>query len=234
MNGIKILLYHSIGRVDPMDRLGIRIEPEAFYGQVKFLKDSGFNVTTLSEAASYIKDGLPIPQGTVVVTFDDGYKDNIVEAAPVLEEFGFRGTFFVTTEYINGVKTSPKRPWQRWECLSEGDIRELARRGHEIGSHGARHVDLRTLDEASRGEELRRSKERISALIAGDADVFSYPYGYYDAALASMVKRQGYKAACTIEDGINNPGSDPYRLKRITILKDDTDTYYRERLKEGN
>ncbi|MFH1753525.1 MAG: polysaccharide deacetylase family protein [Candidatus Omnitrophota bacterium] len=112
MKGIGILLYHSVGRVDPRDTLGIRIDEDGFFEQMRSLKERDYSVLTLKDAVSLIAGNGEAPERAVVITFDDGYKDNLVAAAPVLERFGFRATFFVTTGYIGSVKTSPKREWR--------------------------------------------------------------------------------------------------------------------------
>ncbi len=218
MNGITILLYHSVGKVDPRDSLGIRTDEGKFFDQMRSLKEGGYSVLALRDAVSLIIEDGEIPKKAVAITFDDGYKDNILTAAPVLERFGFFATFFMTTSYIGTVKTSPKRAWQSWECMEAGDLCELIKRGHDIGSHAVSHVDLTGLDENARKEELKESKEKLEGLIKRRVDLFSYPYGCFDVDLARAVKEEGYSAACTIISGANGGGSDPYRLKRTEIL----------------
>ena len=230
MDGITILLYHSVGRIDPRDSLGIRIDEGKFFDQMRSLKEDGYNVLALRDAVSLIIEDREIPKKAVTITFDDGYRDNILAAAPVLEGFGFFATFFVTTDYIGTFKTSPKRAWQNWECMEAGDICELIKRGHDIGSHAASHVDLTGLDENARKEELKWSKERLEDLVNKSVDLFSYPYGRFDADLAGSVKEAGYSAACTIIPGTNGLGADLYRLKRIEILNSDTNADFKARV----
>ena len=228
----KILLYHSVGEVDPEDELGIRIERDAFYSQMEFLKEDGYDLVTLKNAVDRIENRRDMPHKAVAVTFDDGYRDNIVNAAPVLEEFGFRATFFMAVDYIGGVKTSPKRDWQRWECMDGDDLVRLQDKGHIIGSHGLRHVDLTELDKKEQKNELRLSRERLGSLLKSPVDLFSYPYGSFNEGLARGVKEEGYKAACTIVPGANDADTDLYGLKRIEIVKGDTLADFKKKINE--
>jgi peptidoglycan/xylan/chitin deacetylase (PgdA/CDA1 family) len=222
MSDIKILLYHSVGEVDPRDELGTRIDKDKFYDQIEFLKRYDYNVWALKEAVDCIKENKPVPQHTVVITFDDGYKDNITNAAPIIEKFDLRATFFITVDYIGKTKTSPKREWQHWKCMDEGDLAELTKRGHDLGSHALHHVDLTKLDMDAKREEINRSRDKIGSLSSRTVDFFSYPYGLFDDELADILREEGYKAACTIIAGGNDSSADLYRLKRTEIINSDS------------
>jgi len=229
MNPIRILLYHSIGVIHPADDLGIRIETERFRSQMSLLR-KGYAVCGLDEAVGFILQRRPAPAGAVVITFDDGYKDNLDTALPILDEAGFKAAFFVTVGYIGSVKTSPRRDWQSWRCMDKSDLGELTRRGHIVGSHGMTHLDMTKLDEDKRREELSRSKEAIALLAGKEAEFFSYPYGLFDDSIAALARDAGYKAACTTVTGPNTDQAGLYSLKRIEITRDDTDESFRRKL----
>ena len=232
MEGIKILLYHSVGKIDPEDNLGIRVDTDRFRSQMDFLK-MNYKIWTLREAVDCIRKRGPIPQKTAVITFDDGYKDNIVNAAPIMERQGLRATFFVTVDYIGGIKRNPKRDWQRWECMGWTDLESLINRGHNIGSHSLHHIDLRGITEYERERELKVSKEQFGTSLNETVDLFSYPYGYFDEGLISVLKKEGYNAACTTVKGANDGSADLYRLRRIEITGRDTQDSFKKKL-EGS
>jgi peptidoglycan/xylan/chitin deacetylase (PgdA/CDA1 family) len=229
MSEVRILLYHSVGEVDPGDELGIRVERGEFRRQMSAVKE-GFEVVSLREAVDRIEGRKPARQDSVVITFDDGYRDNHDAAAPILEELGLSATFFMTTGYIGGVKTSPKRPWQRWDCMTREDLADLENKGHCIGSHAVRHLDLRELDRPAQREELRRSRELLGSLLKGEVEFFSYPYGYFNSGLERLAKEEGYRAACTTMGGVNTRDTGLYRLKRIEIRREFTIDDIREKL----
>lgn len=230
MEGLRILLYHSVGDVDPRDNLGIRIDKENFLHQMKFLKENNYNVCRLTDAVDYIKRKSPIPNKTVAISFDDGYKDNALFALPIMEKFGFGAVFFVTVDYIGRVKTSPHRDWQHWECMGWDDLKDLIDRGYDIGSHSLHHIDLSKLDKEAREKELKLSKEMIESSLKEDIEFFSYPYGYFDEELLNIVKNVGYRAACTTTPGINTFTADLYKLKRTEIVNRDRLDSFRDKL----
>lgn len=222
MNDIKILLYHSVGKVDPQDELGTRVEKQRFFDQMRFLRDNNYNVCMLRDAVNYIKNKKVIPKKSVAITFDDGYKDNLLNAAPIMEEFNIWATFFVTVSYIGRIKTSPKRIWQHWKCMDLSDLKRLIKRGHDIESHSMHHVDLTKLDATARRAELSLSKRALESLLNIKIDFFSYPYGYFDKELQEEVGGEGYKAACSTVTGGNTETTGLYELRRIEIAKTDT------------
>jgi len=233
MNGIKILLYHSVGDVDPRDELGIRVAKEDFYRQMKFLKEDGYRVCTLADAVTNIEGKTPLEGKRAVITFDDGYRDNILNASPIMEGFSFTATFFVTVSYIGTVKRSPERKWQSWECMGWDELRQLIKRRHIIGSHCVRHLDLHRLTAEERIEELKSSKETLESELDTKIDFLSYPYGSFDDRLTMLAKKTGYKAACTVAAGLNSRTTDPFRLKRIEIVRQDSEKDFKDKLEKS-
>lgn len=227
--GIRILLYHSVGKIDPRDNLGIRVDKDKFCSQMKILKEENHGVISLKEAADSIKKK-SIPKDSVVITFDDGYKDNITYAAPVMEKMGLRATFFINVSYIGGVKTNPERAWQRWECMEWADLGELTKRGHTIGSHSYHHISLAKFNKETQEKELKSSKDMLGLSLNKGIEFLSYPYGHFDENVMEAAKKAGYLAACTTEDGINDEASDLFTLRRTEITAKDDEESFRYKL----
>jgi len=91
---IPVLMYHSIAYEKGND---LRVPPEKLRQEMQIIKDNGFTPITLDELYSHFNDEVALPQKPIVITFDDGYKDNCENALPVLKEFGFKATVFVIT-----------------------------------------------------------------------------------------------------------------------------------------
>lgn len=222
----KILLYHSVSKIDQRDNLGIRIGKEDFYRQMSFLKSERYTILPLREAIDCLRKGNKLPHGALSLTFDDGYRDNVTDALPVLEDMSFKATFFVSLGYINGVKTDPYREWQRWECMDWDDLRCLADKGYDIGSHGCHHIDLCKFTRDARDEELTVSKRKIKERLNKDIVLFSYPYGSFDSELVCAAREAGYEAACTTSPGANGYDTDLFKLHRTEITaKDNLDDF---------
>jgi peptidoglycan/xylan/chitin deacetylase (PgdA/CDA1 family) len=125
----------------------------------------------------------PATEQPIYITFDDGGRGAYRHAAPALERRGWRGHFFVATDYIN-------QP----EFLSEAEIAELHHRGHVVGSHSASHPlrMARCSREQLRGE-WTRSVERLAEIIGAPVTVASVPGGLYSTAVAEEADRAGIR-----------------------------------------
>jgi peptidoglycan/xylan/chitin deacetylase (PgdA/CDA1 family) len=228
---IRILCYHRVCDLpqtqDIMDLLNV--SPALFDRQMSFLMRHGYNVITLEKLIEYKESKIKPPAKTVVITFDDGYRDNYVNAFPILEKYSFKGTFFIVTDYIDSdrifswLKLGEKslRHYQEnkegWLPLQSKDIQEMSSRGACFGSHTRTHRSLIKVSEAEAMEELAVSRQRLEDILRKPVYGFSYPYGEAGTTVKNPVKAAGYRAAVLTEGSNNTMGSDFLGLKRITI-----------------
>jgi peptidoglycan/xylan/chitin deacetylase (PgdA/CDA1 family) len=190
-----------------------------------------FVPVTLTELLDRMDAGLDISR-RVVITFDDGYRDNLERAAPILERHGLPACFFITTGFM-GTEIVP--PWDEAngvpsEWMSWDEVRALRGRGFEMGAHTLTHVDLGR----SRGEEaereIRDSGARLAAELGGDAvDLFAYPFGGRDKLSDENRLRAaeaGYRCCAAAYGGLVSPGCDRFRLPRVAVTGWDPDPYH--------
>lgn len=173
-----------------------------FRKQMQYLKDRGWQGTCVGEALR-CKD-----LQTVVITFDDGCETDLTVAAPVLAEAGFRATFYV----VVGAIGHPGR-------LSLRQLRELDRRGGEIGCHSMTHPHLTELDEDQMRLEIQGAKTRLEDMLAKPVDHFSCPGGRWNRKVARIAREAGYLSVTTSRIGVNRAGADPYSLRRLRIMR---------------
>ena len=145
-------MYHSISD----DKSNLSISPKEFDDQIKYLKESGYNTIKFNK----INDENKHP---VIITFDDGYKDNIINALPILKKYNFVSTCFVVSDLIG-----KSNKWDVGnagyvykELLTKNDLIEWLGHGMSIGSHGKSHISLTTLDEEEVKHEIYNSKKII-------------------------------------------------------------------------
>ena len=157
----------------------------------------------------------------VVLTFDDGYRDFYTYAFPVLQQYGYTGTVFLPTGYIDG-----KRPGLRGkEHLSWDEVGELVAHGITFGSHTVNHSQLNKLSWKEIEFELKASKEGIETHInklvkkPPTSNVFCYPYKFpmqdkpFVSNLLNLIFRLGYDSAVTTLIGtVHDSSEKPYRL----------------------
>jgi peptidoglycan/xylan/chitin deacetylase (PgdA/CDA1 family) len=144
----------------------------------------------------------------VLITFDDGYRDVLGEAAPVLRRLHMHATAFVITGRISGPDPS---------FLTWGELRRLRRDGFDIGSHTVTHRDLTALTPPELEHELTASRRILERRLGTRAQWFAYPAGRYDARVLDAAAAAGYVLAFTTRGGSEQDGAHPLELRRFEV-----------------
>jgi peptidoglycan/xylan/chitin deacetylase (PgdA/CDA1 family) len=161
----------------------------------------------------------------VLITFDDGYRDNLENAAPVLQRYGYPAVVFVPVGYIDGTRPLPhdehlasrgivNRP------LSWQDLAELEAAGIQVGSHGIGHRPLADLEVDEAAREITLSKLRLEDALGRPVRAFAYVKGseaHYRLVHLSLLRQAGYDLAFTSISGSNGAGTDPLQLHRYNV-----------------
>jgi peptidoglycan/xylan/chitin deacetylase (PgdA/CDA1 family) len=162
----------------------------------------------------YIVNGWKPEKNCLSITFDDGYEDHFLNVHPILEEYGFPATIFITVKYINGCWKSEKAEGGNIKALSRDQILEMQKGGLiKFGSHGYSHRNLLSLNEEERVFETKDSKLYLENLLGKGVPFISYPFGACDAVIKSIAKRAGYKAGFSIWSRYH----DIYSIRRIPL-----------------
>lgn len=217
-SGFRILLYHAIGTILPHDSYGISLRPELFDRQMAMLAaHERASIVALVEGHS--SSALL----RVALTFDDGYRDNLSVAAPILLKYKIPFTVFVTSFFVSHDHSS--------RYLSPADLRELADiPGASIGSHGATHTPLATCDDATLWNELHGSRCYIEDVLGKPIQAISYPHGSVNRRVIKAARKAGYTVGLCSRRDINNAGRDPLLLCRTEIVADDSERTFAQKL----
>mgnify|MGYP002631343380 CR=1 FL=1 len=207
----RILTYHSVGyRSHEMNVL-----PEDFAAQMAWLAEH-HSVISLEDAAQ-AKPG-------IAITFDDGYVDNLENAAPILVEHAFPATVFMVAGRAEGTLDDDPHP-EDGQLMNWDQLRKLDSMGITIGSHTMTHPHLSQQHVDIQQNEIEASKAILENELAKPVTIFAYPYGSaldYDEVTTALVKSAGYTLAVSNRYGPIFQGDDPFTLRRIWI--DSTDT----------
>ena len=172
----------------------------------------------LTQLNEYFAGKAKLLEKSAVITFDDGFRDNYENALPILSEFGYPATVFVTAGFISSEGRGAENvKYMDREMLSWRQLREMQNNGVTIGAHTITHPKLPDIGEALAREEIAGSKIRIEDELQKEVKDFAYPYGLYDAATREIVVEEGFESACTTRSGFNSSRSDPYLLRRIEV-----------------
>lgn len=214
---IPILLYHSVSDDPSGPAAPFAVAPDAFRRQLAWLREQGYVATTVSGLVGDLRRRAPLPERLVLLTFDDGFADFHSDALPVLEEFGFPATLYMTTGFIADQREE-LRAASPGPMLSWGQLLEAAGRGVEIGAHSHSHPELDALVPRVLEREVVRPKRLLEERLGREVTSFAYPHGYANARLRRGVRTAGYRSACAVRNLPSHPGDDNFFLARQTIL----------------
>ena len=241
-------MYHSISHFPPERNIPYdNVPPRLFKAHMRILKQENFHIIRLSQLISLMHNNEPIPPKTIVVTFDDGYKNNVLNAFPILQQEGYNATFFLIAGAIgthqpfrHTLWDAASRDYHRKDPDSRNpmnwdDARELAAGGNDIGSHGVTHRSLGRLTCEESSVEILQSKKMIENAANTHVRCFSYPfgscvYGDFNASSEQLIATAGYKCACTTEIGPVTKNDNLYQLNRIPVREKDTWFFFKQKL----
>jgi len=220
MSRLPILAYHNVDHAPSGIRLArLYVTPEQFERQMWTLRRLGLRGVSVSDGLATLSsnDG----RGLVILTFDDGYVDNLEHAAPILKKYGFTATCYVVANRIDshnvwdsaylGVKKA---------TMNAAQLQAWLAAGMEVGSHTCTHPRLDQLDVATAAQEIEQSRSVLTSLLGVPVEHFCYPYGRFNESTAELVKRAGYRSAVASLRGIARRQDDVFRLPRASIHGD--------------
>ena len=176
---------------------------DAFRTHLAIVRSAGRTGCALGE----LLDGSE--ERVVALSFDDGCASDLDVAAPLLDEYGFRATFFLTTAWLD-------KPG----FLTAAGVRELAQRGFEIGSHSVSHAYLSDLDDTRLRAELADSKDRLEQIVGSAVRQLSCPGGRWSPRVADAARAAGYVAVADSRPVPHRAGGNRLRIGRFAVFED--------------
>jgi peptidoglycan/xylan/chitin deacetylase (PgdA/CDA1 family) len=219
---LRVLMYHKVNDV-PGNRLSVPVS--LFDEQMDQLRELGYTVVGLDAVLDFYVGGNPMPPKAVLITFDDGYHDNLDNAARVLHRYGYPAVLFVPIGYLDDRQPLPHEaglaaqgmfnPTLDWEELAE-----VERQGIRIESHGISHRPLAEMEVDEAAREISLSKLQLEERLGRPVRAFSYVKGSeadYRPVHLSLVRQAGYDVAFSAVSGANSAVTDPLQLRRYNI-----------------
>jgi len=208
-SGTRWLMYHAIGSDVPDDCKELySITADQFEQQMQWLSQA-YPVVATEATNLNNRQGISIG-----LTFDDGYRDNLYVAAPILQKFQMPFSVFVITDAVRR-----KDPL----FLSDADLRQLVKDYDVvIGSHGATHVPLVGCSDICLREELISSKHYLEDMLGQEVAWISYPHGSVDQRVRDMAEEAGYRFGLTSYIAPSDANTDPLMLPRAPVMCGDS------------
>jgi peptidoglycan/xylan/chitin deacetylase (PgdA/CDA1 family) len=212
---VPVLMYHRVGNLptDPTPTsTKLTVQPRVFAAQMTWLARHGFHAITIQQLYDALERRKRLPSRPVVITFDDGYRDVLFNAAPVLHRLAMPAAAFIITDRPDGPDTS---------FLTWPQIRALERFGFTIGSHTVHHPRLTDIADTQATRELTQSRATLEAHLGVPVPWFAYPDGAENASVVELVQQAGYRLAFTTQTGIAQYAGEPLLLHRNEIARSD-------------
>lgn len=217
---IPVLLYHGVDHDPPAGLARYTMHPDRFAHHMEALAHRGAITMTVSQLVDLVAAGHPVPERTVLVTFDDGMADFGRHAWPVLRDLGMAATLYVVTGAIGGRADWLAPLGGRPPMLDADQLRALDEEGCEIGAHSATHPQLDTIPVARFADEVRGARTQLSMLLGHPVRSFAYPHGYHDRRVKEAVRAAGFDSACAVRNMLSSTADDRFAIARVTVDAD--------------
>lgn len=207
---VPILMYHHVREMranfSPSDRL-YTVTPESFETQMHQLVEAGYHTITPDQLAQALVLGQKnLPTKPVLITLDDGFRDQYENAFPILQKYHLSATFFIVSEAhkLHG-------------NMNNEMIKELDQAGMTIAAHTQHHAFLTRHSAAKQWEEIEGSKKDLEALLGRPVTSFAYPYGSWSPSIIEQVKNAGFALGFWVRSGSLHVNSSRYMLRRLRV-----------------
>ncbi len=199
---VPVLVYHHVD-----DKTGIWYVPiKTFEQQLAYLSENGFQTVSMAAYTAAFENGTPLPEKSVVLTFDDGYEDAYSTVFPLLKQYKFVGTFFIIT---GSVGQSGFLTWDQ--------MKEMQQAGMEFGGHTVHHVFLSHLADLTAFWEMWQSRLDLEKNLGVPIQTFAYPFNDHNAMIIKLAALAGYKSACIVDLHRGDTEPNIFAVPRITI-----------------
>ena len=207
--GFPILEYHQVTdeQLDPVFEV-YNVPPAEFAAQLDYLQAEGYSTITLQDFMRVVHGKGELPAKPIVLTFDDGYADNYKTMLPILEAHKMTAVVYVITNELGKKK-----------YLTLDQLKDMQRRGIEIGSHTSDHLALTSLDANTQRRQIRESKTFLEWSGLQTIYSLSYPNGAFNSEIEKILREENYLTAVTGEAGLNTLTTNPLELYRVHIRK---------------
>lgn len=231
--GIPVLMYHHLLR-DAENKnyrkSSTTITDAQFKTQMAILKEMDYRTITPNELDNYLEGRINLSVNSILITFDDGLKSNLLYAYPVLKENGFKATNFIIANRVKEEPT-PFNP-DSLQFLSKPELKQIEDvfnyEGHTYGMHNLTMINGKNVPDL-----LSKTYEEIDADFNAAENNFSpshfaYPFGMYDNKAIEALKKYQYKTAYTTKEGYVNRGDKKLELKRLGVYPTTTTEDFKE------
>lgn len=217
---LPVLMYHSVAPSGSEELSSYRVAPEKLEEQLRYLRENGFQSISIEECQAWYYESVAIPAESILITFDDGYRDFMEYAMPLLQQYGFNAHVFLVAGEIGRTNRWDEKYGESKPILSWDEIRYLCKKGISFGSHSVTHPTLTETSWKQITQELKNSMLILQQGLGASVTSFAYPFGELNRRIQYLVGYFGYNLAFTCFSGPCTERHSPLALPRIGIEGD--------------
>ena len=226
---LPIIMYHEV----KPDKSGKdAIQPWELESDLRWLAENGYTTVVMADVIAYVRDGTPLPEKPIVLSFDDGYYNNYVYVLPLLRQYAARIVFSLlgrnTDDFTEWARKSidyAHVPWSQLNEMLDTGLVEVQNHSYDLHAYTSeRHGCMQNPGESDAAytqllrADLQRLQDELAEHTGRTPDTFAYPYGKYGDLTDTVLRDMGFQATLTCDWGVNHITRDPdclYRLGRI-------------------
>ncbi|MGB8648669.1 MAG: polysaccharide deacetylase family protein [Anaerolineae bacterium] len=213
---LPILVYHHIqvlaANAPPIWR-GLSVSPDEFEKQMAYLQSHNYHTIYFSDLVAHFREGRPLPENPIILTFDDGWVAQYTVAYPILRKHCLVGVFFPPTNWVDRT-TGSVMNWAQVAEMSAGEM--------EFGSHTVTHSLMAQRTDAQNRYEMLASKQLVEQHTGRPVVALAYPGGSFNANVVRLLSETGYGAGVSMLGGVFQSADEIYTLRRTSIRYWDT------------
>lgn len=220
---VSVLGYHDFSEDRKITDMCMR--PKKFRQQMQTIKDLGYTVISLEDFKLWKQGKKSVPDKSILITIDDGWKAVYTDAFPILKEFGYPFTLYLYTDYID----------RGGRSLTKEMINEMKKNGATIGCHSTTHPRPSIVKSArKKGDknytaflenEFGNSKTKLEKLFGDKITTYVYPGGYYAEDMNQVIEKHGYQHLFTVLSGKTTRETNNKLIPRFVIYGQDKYDY---------
>jgi peptidoglycan/xylan/chitin deacetylase (PgdA/CDA1 family) len=223
---IPVLMYHKIPKEELDSPHKIYVTQSNFEKHLQFYKSAGFETLTFTDLKQF-KNGTrsfdQFPKKPLVLTFDDGYWDNLNNADPLLKKYNFKAQIFLLANSDIAHNQWDEANADKGDKIVSGqDRKHWLNSNFEIGSHGFSHKRITEMTTDQAFTELIDSKRSLEKEFGRDVCVYAYTYGDTNTACPKLAEAAGYDFAVNTDTGGLKMFDDTFQIFRVNIFPDET------------
>lgn len=215
---IPILTYTLIKEKEGIEGT---VSKKNFEMQMKHLKENGYNTITPMQLRDYLLNNKPVPEKSVLITFDSGYDDKYTIVLPILKKYGFKAICFIDGNKVNNVNG----------YLTSSHIGEMQDYGIEIGMYYVSSNNIGTLSLEQQKKNLSDGKQKLEKVIKKTVNFISYEDKKYNEDTIGAAKSLGFNLGFTTIEGVASKKDNAFEIKRIPIQNKDNIEGFIKKLK---